>query len=373
MKTTHHTTSIKTILALAVFILVSIFSLATSRAYAATGEQIQITSLSFTGKSSQAYSFNDLKLNWTTSTPHAGDYLTVTLPETLVWGSTLTYPMTNTQGATIGSCTSTTHTLTCTLDSNAEKYDSLTGSVQQTASIQASAVGHTSEEIITSSGTYTVNYPTKVTPQRDTVNPGTYKFGWASHKDQEGLIHYGWWIYTSENTQRTITDPTATPDFIQCAPQGTTYWDEPTIYQPETTKTNHTISWNVKNPTDSCRAKFWSTSNQAQVKNVATVNSTTVDYTAHYTQSGSANADGTTTPTTPTTPEKPVKPQPAQPNTPTTPQTKQPHKTIGTTTKPQTTSPHQLAHTGTTTTPIILMVLLLTLTGLALTLTTHKH
>lgn len=351
---------------LALAIVTSIILLASTLISAHAVEALEVTSIQFTGESHTAYSFNDLKIGWRADNPQPGAQFTVTLPETLIWGSQLTYPLTNEAQETVGECVSTTQTLTCTLNESVSKYQSLTGSVQQTASIRESAVGHKSEQIVASNSTYTVAYPSAVVPQRDVVYPGTYKFGWAASKDTSGLIQYGWWVYSDKGTERTIVDETASPDLVQCTPVGASYWDE-LVYRPTISKTDHTVSFSVENPTDVCRAKFFSQSTASKVTNVAKVNGVEVSTVAEYKQSGSGNTSGDEKPTPqpkPEEPKTPVKPEPVKPVEPKTPEAPESTpQTVKTVKKAE--SHKTLATTGVSVLGLFIPLILLATAGIA--------
>ena len=279
-------------------------------ATASEDKPIEVTSIRFTGENHMAYSFNTLRVDWTADNPHSGQKFTISLPDTLIWGSELSYPLSTPDAGQVGTCVSSTTVLTCTFDQNVDKYSSIKGFIEQSASIRETAVGEKYTKLVTSSGDFIIDFPDKVVEQRDIVYAGTYKFGWAASKNAQGLIQYGWWIYSDKGVTRSVVDEGASPDLVQCANTRVKYWGDDGTYRPELVKTEHSVSWEVRNATDVCRSKFFSESTESKVTNTATVNGETVSYTVEYAQKGSGSADGDNKPSPQPNPDPEPTPTP---------------------------------------------------------------
>ena len=296
-----------------------------------TAGNIEVTGIHFTDKTHEVYAGNTLQVDWKDSSPRAGNYFTVSMDNTLVWGSELTYPMTATDGTIIGQCVSTRVVLTCTENTNAEKYDILTGYVRQRATFRPESVNTDKGTVIVNGKAYSIDYPGTITFEREKISPGTYKVGWADSKSADGTILYGWWVYSDFGTTRTVVDETADVDFIQCATKDDNTWSDSGVYRPEFTKNGSSVTWNVKNESDTCRVKYFSYSKDTSVTNTASVNGTVVSVIAKFTQSGEGSVEGT------------ENPKPSEPEKPTTPKTENPKPVVKTETKSK---PKQLAQTG---------------------------
>lgn len=287
---------------------------------------IKVSNIKVTNKQAHAWQLVDLTADWSVDNPQSGQTMTIALGDGLRWGARTGFDLKlKDTDIAVGSCTAVAGgtTLTCTLNDEAAKWDTLTGTLEAASQISDQLIGQTGSEI-------TVNGTTVAVVFGDTDGDGVcdvdcggllpeqasksiFKSGWLSSRGEDGTYNWTWNVNVSGSTQYTVVDPGATFSSVYC-----TNSDWSNGWRVDPTVTGDTVAWTVDSTDTVCRARFTTTSTTASATNAATVNGQEYSHTAWMNAWGRGNADGSMNPT-PTPTETPTVPPcpPAPSDTPT--------------------------------------------------------
>ncbi|WP_448760149.1 Ig-like domain-containing protein, partial [Actinomyces oricola] len=278
---------------------------------------IKVSNIKVTNKQAHAWQLVDLTADWSVDDPQSGQTMTITLGDGLRWGARTGFDLKlKDTDIAVGSCTAVAGgtTLTCTLNDEAAKWDTLTGTLEAASQISDQLIGQTGSEI-------TVNGTTVAVVFGDTDGDGVcdvdcggllpeqasksiFKSGWLSSRGEDGTYNWTWNVNVSGATQYTVVDPGATFSSVYC-----TNSDWSNGWRVDPTVTDDTVAWTVDSTDTVCRARFTTTSTTASATNAATVNGQEYSHTAWMNAWGRGDADGSMNPTpTPTVPPCPPAP-----------------------------------------------------------------
>ena len=130
---------------------------ASSSAPAAAADEVCVSNVTVTSASSQEWSTVAVSADWTASSPKEGQTFTLTLGEGLRWPAGVAFSLTaQTTKQSVGTCIAagSSSDLVCTLNKNAENWDTLQGGVTAYGQITDALVGRTSSTLTASGITY---------------------------------------------------------------------------------------------------------------------------------------------------------------------------------------------------------------------------
>lgn len=285
---------------------------ASAPAPAAAADAVSVSNVQVTNETATAWSTVTVSADWSATSPTAGQTFTLSLGEGLRWPAGVAFPLTEkSNGETVGSCVAAEGSsgLVCTLNANAEKWDTLEGGVTAYGQITNALVGRTSSTLTASGRTYTV-VPGDgdgdgvcdvncdgVTPK---VPDGTIKkHGWLEKKLADGTSEFEWAINVTGSTSYTVSDPGTTVAGVSCTDGS---WDDAYSPSPAAVIGDGTASFTAPSTTTVCRVTVTSTTTADTATNTAIVNGATLTADARATAQGEGWATGANAPVSTPTP-----------------------------------------------------------------------
>lgn len=290
---------------------------ASAPAPAAAADAVSVSNVQVTNETATAWSTVTVSADWSATSPTAGQTFTLSLGEGLRWSAGVAFPLTEkSTGEPVGSCVAAegSSDLVCTLNANAEKWDTLEGGATAWGQITDALVGRTSSTLTASGRTYTVvpgdgDGDGVCDVNCDGVTPKvpdgtTEKYGWFEKKLADGTNEFEWAINVTGSTSYTVSDPGTTVAAVSCTDGS---WDDAYSPSPAAVIGDDTASFTAPSTTTVCRVTVTSTTTADTATNTATVNGATLTADARATAQGEGWATGANAPvSTPTPSETPT-------------------------------------------------------------------